>query len=158
LGGDLFIIFILLFLLLVSITLIRPVREKVLWRVRNRLFLTYFLIGAVPVILMLLIGAVGFYALTGSTVGYLVQSEVNHHFDELEESSRQLAQDIAGGRRSATLEGLSSNVIIRTGNRVTRSAGPIRDIPDWSRPGFKGVVSNDARGYFLAADAGAQTG
>jgi hypothetical protein len=46
LGGDLFTILLIVFMLLFATTLIRPLMRTVLWRVRNRLFVTYFLIGA----------------------------------------------------------------------------------------------------------------
>ena len=38
-GGDLFTIFLIVFLILLGLTLFRPLMRKVLWRVRNWLFL-----------------------------------------------------------------------------------------------------------------------
>src|SRR5947207_553199 len=71
LGGDLFTVFLIVFLALLSLSLIRPIVRSVLWRVRNRLFVTYFLIGALPVFLMFVIVALAFYALSGSVVSLL---------------------------------------------------------------------------------------
>src|SRR5262249_7631763 len=46
---------------------------------------------------------------------------------------------------------LSSQVIIRIGDRTISSHGPIDEIPSWSKPGFKGIVRSAETAYFLAA-------
>ena len=55
LGSDLFTILLIVFIILLTFTLVRPVARKILWRVRNRLLVTYFLIGLVPILLLVLV-------------------------------------------------------------------------------------------------------
>src|SRR5216683_323978 len=59
LSGFLFALSILGALGLLAFLLLRPFARKLLWRVRDRLFVTYFLAGAVPVVLLLLLGYLG---------------------------------------------------------------------------------------------------
>ena len=55
LGGDFFTLLLILFLIVLAATFLRPWIRRILWRVRNRLFVTCFFIGAMPVVLMLLV-------------------------------------------------------------------------------------------------------
>src|SRR5690242_6727433 len=60
-GSDLFVIFFLAFLVVLAVVCLRPLTQRLLWRVRNRLFVTYFLIGLVPVALLVTFVVLGFY-------------------------------------------------------------------------------------------------
>jgi sigma-B regulation protein RsbU (phosphoserine phosphatase) len=157
LGGDLFTVFFIIFLTLLSLTLLRPLLRKVVWRVRNRLLVTFFLIGVLPIVLMGTVVALGFYMLMGATASYLSQSELNFRLDQLEQRGHQLAEDIVNGRR-VSVDTLPDYTIVRSGNRTTAKRGPMRDIPEWSTPGFKGVVRADDPSYFMTAHARAGTG
>jgi hypothetical protein len=66
-GSDLFTILFIVFLVLLGVTLVRPIVRKLVWRVRNRLLVTYFLIGVVPVVLMVIFVCIGFYLVLGQT-------------------------------------------------------------------------------------------
>jgi sigma-B regulation protein RsbU (phosphoserine phosphatase) len=153
LGGDLFTIFFVIFLVLLAITLIRPLMRRVLWRVRNRLVVTYFLIGALPAFLMMIVFAGLFSALSGSTVAYLAQSELNRRIDRLQLDARQFAEDIQAGHRKPVAGAFPFQAVVRIGKRTIVPEGAIREIPAWSAPGFKGIVRNTASAYFLAAHA-----
>src|SRR5438876_6969930 len=63
LGGDLFTVFFIVFLVLLALTFVRPLTRKLVWRVRNRLLVTYFLIGALPLALVFVIVGLGLYVL-----------------------------------------------------------------------------------------------
>lgn len=153
-GGDLVTFFFIVFLLLFAITSVRPFTRKVLWRVRNRLFVTYFLVGAVPIVLLAIIVMVGFYLLIGQTTGYMVQSELDQRLDRLHSSAVQAAQAVAYGR-AAEGAGFAKHVLIRTGNRISSTPpnAPITEFPAWAKPGFNGVVRAASGGYFIAAHA-----
>jgi sigma-B regulation protein RsbU (phosphoserine phosphatase) len=158
LGSDLFTILFVVFLVLVSITLIRPIMRKVLWRVRNRLFVTYFLIGVLPIVLMLIVMAVGIYASSGAIAAYLAQSELALRIHSVGDDAQKLADDLAAGRRRFVPSDLPVTGVARSRNRSIASESVIRTIPTWSRPGFQGLVRTANGAYFLAADAQAGQG
>ena len=158
LGGDLFTVFFIVFLFLLGITLIRPLVRKVVWRVRNRLLVTYFLLGFLPFLLIVGVTAFTFYILIGTTVSYLGQSELNRSMDQLENVARLRAQEISEGKQRASADGLPAQAVIRVGNRTTPGDGPIAAIPAWSKPGYKGIIKADASLYFIAAHSESGTG
>jgi len=150
LGSDLFTIFLIAFLILLVCSLVPPLARRMLWRVRNRLFVTYFLIGAVPVLLILMLIALLFFGLTGAFTAYLAQTELNRRLEEMQQSAKQLAEDIQAGRKQPASD-FPMQWIARTRNRSIVSHGAIRTIPSWSRPGFTGVVRTGNDTYFLTA-------
>src|SRR5438128_579782 len=146
LGGDLFTLFFIVFLVLLGLTLIRPLIRKLVWRVRNRLFVTYFLIGALPLALVLIIVFVGFYLLVGQAANYLLKAELDRGLDELGARAQQMAQDALDGRRTAAAQNLREQAVLRIGNRtsVIPETAPIKELPSWNLAGFKGIVRTDA--------------
>ncbi len=50
--------------------------RKTIWRLRNRLLVTYLLIGIVPIVLILILVALGSYFIAGQVAVYLVSSEL----------------------------------------------------------------------------------
>ena len=152
LGGDLFTFFFIVFLVLLSLTLIRPLMRKLVWRVRNRLLVTYFLIGALPLVLVFVIVSLGLYILLAQAANYLLTTELDQRLDELRDAADRVAQDVLSGRRPTSLEIPGYHVIVRSANRVSSipEAAPLVDYPSWIPLGFKGVVQTDAGTYFLA--------
>jgi len=115
-----------------------PLTRRIVWKVRNRLLLTYFLAGVMPTFLLLVMGAISAFVLLGATMSYICRSELNHDLDQLEGAARQRAQSPAGPPSVAE--------------------GPISEIPSWSRPGFKGIVRDKLSAYYLVAHAESGTG
>src|ERR1700741_1253421 len=95
LGGDLFTIFFIVFLVLLGITLLRPVMRKLTWRVRNRLLVTYFFAGVLPILLSIVFSAVGLYLLLAQTANYLLNAEIERRLDQVRTSAELLAQDLS---------------------------------------------------------------
>ncbi len=152
LGGDLFTLFFILFFILLGLTFIPPLVRKVVWRVRNRLLVTYFFLGVLPVMLMVIFVCLGFYLVLSQTANYLLKSELERRLDAVYNSAERLAQDTAAGRpRTAGTLPLEETVV-RIGNRATSP------FPAWSKPGFKGVVSKAEGTQFFAAHAVAGSG
>jgi sigma-B regulation protein RsbU (phosphoserine phosphatase) len=160
LGGFLFVLSILGVLGLLAFLLIRPLARKLLWRVRDRLFVTYFLAGAVPVGLLLLLGYIGFNLVLNQTANYMLHAEFSRHLEQLQTSAERLALDVAWGRGPAESMAGSEGAVIRNGNRVSSipETGPITEFPAWSAPRFKGIVKNRAGMHFFAAHATAAKG
>jgi phosphoserine phosphatase RsbU/P len=151
-GGDLFTILFIVFLILLGVTLVRPLVRRLVWRVRNRLLVTYFLIGIVPVGLMVVFVCIGFYMVLGQTANYLLKSEIERRESQVYNSAERLAEDVATGTQRSSAGLPDTETIIRTGNR------PSIGFPTWSTPGFRGVVMNVDGSHFFAAHAATGTG
>jgi sigma-B regulation protein RsbU (phosphoserine phosphatase) len=160
LGGDLFTLFFIVFFVLLAVTVVRPLAKKLVWRVRNRLLVTYFLIGALPIALVCIIVSLGLYLLLAQAANYLLKAELDRRSDEVSSFAERVAQDVFNGRRPAEMEVGDYRAILRSGNRAFPIPGQasIAGVPSWSSPGFKGLVRTDAGAYFLAAHARAGTG
>ncbi len=65
--------------------------EKAMWRLRNRLIVTYLFIGVVPIVLILALAVTGAYVITGQVAVYLVSSELERRTRGLSQSARALA-------------------------------------------------------------------
>jgi len=53
--------------------------RKAIWRLRNRILVTYVLIAVVPILLILTLAGLGTYMLAGQVAVYLVRSELDRH-------------------------------------------------------------------------------
>jgi phosphoserine phosphatase RsbU/P len=149
-GSDLFTILLIVFLVLLGVTLVRPIVRKLVWRVRNRLLVTYFLIGVVPVVLMVIFVCIGFYLVLGQTANYLLRSELERREIQIYNSAERLAEDVAAGTQRPSTG--VAETIIRVGSR------PSPGFPTWSTPGFRGIVMKVDGSHFFAAHAAAGTG
>ena len=124
LGLTLLNVLIFFFLVvLVPFATLGPIVRRITWRVRNRLFMTYFLVGVIPIVLIFLFVQLGFYLVLGQTTNYLMRREVDRRIEEVYLSAE----------RSAL-------------------AAP-SEVPGWSKAGFKGIVRNASGAYFIAAHA-----
>jgi sigma-B regulation protein RsbU (phosphoserine phosphatase) len=76
--------------------------RKSIWRLRNRLYITWIFIGVVPIILMLALAASGAYIVTGQVSAYLVSSELDRRAAALATPVRILTQAKPADRAVAT--------------------------------------------------------
>jgi len=100
---------------------------------------------------MIIFVCIGFYMVLAQTANYLLRSEVERRELQLFNSAERLAQDVSTGTRRTDVV-IPLETIIRTGNRRPT------EFPDWSTPGFKGIVKKADRSHFFAAHAAAGTG
>src|SRR3954453_7691942 len=75
-GGALGVLFAISFLIL-AIVSARPVSRKLVWRVLNRLLVTYVLFGVVPVVLIFIMVAIGFSVVFGQIAANMVRDEID---------------------------------------------------------------------------------
>src|SRR5882672_1315643 len=85
------VVVIVLFLAL----LYRWLKAKVLWRLRNRLIVTYVFIGVIPVILLLTMAFITIYLLAGQFANFVVTSELDARLRSLEAANAALAHELA---------------------------------------------------------------
>jgi len=86
---------------LFAVVAYRWLKRQLLWRLRNRLIVTYVFIGVIPVILLVSISLLTLYLLAGQFANFVVMSEITSHLRSMEASNKaiagELAQEAAGG-------------------------------------------------------------
>ena len=159
----------LLFLIAAIVFLIRSfprLLRTLLWRVRHRLVVTWVLVGVVPIVLLCLLFGQGLYILMGQLVSYMTVSEVTRQTDLIRNTAHELAWSVAHRGPSVAMPMLAETfvretsgarnvevgAIVRTsGSTATVPAeGAIREIPEWSKPDFAGMLKTNGRYYFGA--------
>lgn len=73
----------LIFVVLLPFATLGFLFRRITWRVRNRLLVTYFLVGVLPIFLIFLFVQVGFYMLLGQTTNYLLRTELDRRIEDL---------------------------------------------------------------------------
>jgi phosphoserine phosphatase RsbU/P len=74
---------------------VRWTRKKLMWRLRNRLIVTYIFIGVIPVLLLLAMGVVASELLAGQFATFLATSDLQHRIDALDTATSTLANTLA---------------------------------------------------------------
>jgi phosphoserine phosphatase RsbU/P len=81
----------------------RWLRSQLLWRLRNRLIVTYVFIGVIPVFLLVVISFITLYLLAGQFASFVVTSDISTHLRSMEAANRaiahHLATEISDGRK-----------------------------------------------------------
>src|SRR5260370_25470855 len=92
-------------MLLFFILAFRWVKRRVLWRVRNRLIVTYVFIGVIPAVLLVAMAFITLYGLAGQFAVFVLTSEIHAQLRSLEAVNAAVSQEMAarmeGGPRPA---------------------------------------------------------
>jgi phosphoserine phosphatase RsbU/P len=80
-----------LFLVFAFLLGFRWVRQKLMWRLRNRLIVTYVFIGVIPVILLIAMGLIAGYLFGGQFATYVAMSDLQSQLHHLEATNRSMA-------------------------------------------------------------------
>jgi len=126
----------------------RWVKRRILWRLRNRLIVTYIFIGVIPAVLLVAMGIITLYGLGGQFAVFVVSSEINAQLRSMQAvnaaASNELAARLERGEKP-TAESLS-------GLRKRDSAWSRRQVCAWY--GDKTLpLCNDFQGTSLAFPA-----
>ncbi len=73
----------------------RWIRRRILWRLRNRLIVTYIFIGAIPVVLLVAMGLITLYGLGGQFAIFVVTSEIDAQLRSLEAVNSAVTNELA---------------------------------------------------------------
>jgi sigma-B regulation protein RsbU (phosphoserine phosphatase) len=100
----------LLAIVLIAIAGFRWLRSQLLWRLRNRLIVTYVFIGVIPVFLLVVISLITLYLLAGQFASFVVTSDIGTHLRSMEAANRTIANHLAtqvsaGGKLDAAILG-----------------------------------------------------
>lgn len=85
----------LLWIVLLCILLLRWARRRLLWSLRNKLVLTYLLIGLTPVVLFLALAGFASYVLTGQFAIHLASARMQAVLDRMEAQNETYGDHIA---------------------------------------------------------------
>jgi sigma-B regulation protein RsbU (phosphoserine phosphatase) len=151
----------------------RWLRRELLWRLRNRLIVTYVFIGVIPVILLLTLSLTAFYLFAGQFATFIVNSGVQSELRMLHAANSAITHEIAVqlGRgsvsESAELQGLRQTDTNWSNRQVTAWAGgrtvvnavpagspaePLQ-VPDFLKTPFEQVVRDRGQLYLRCVDA-----
>ncbi len=132
--------------------LFRHVRPLLLWKLRNRLIVTYTFIAVVPIALILGFFFVAGWSLTGQFAGYLVGSAMDHRVASVETPTRLLVGALASDR-TAIVQQLVATGVPSFDALVTGGAEDFR-YPEFSRLQMPGPEWKDYTGIvFKGNDA-----
>ena len=70
-------------------------RRKVLWRLRNRLIVTYMFIGVIPAVLLVAMAFITLYGLAGQFAVFVVTSEIHAQLRSLEAANAAVSNELA---------------------------------------------------------------
>jgi phosphoserine phosphatase RsbU/P len=73
----------------------RWVRRRILWRLRNRLIVTYVFIGVIPAVLLVAMGLITLYGLGGQFAVFVVTSEIDAQLRSLEAVNGAVTNELA---------------------------------------------------------------
>jgi phosphoserine phosphatase RsbU/P len=81
--------------LLFSILAFRWLRRRILWRLRNRLIVTYVFIGVIPAVLLITMAVITLYGLAGQFAVFVVTSEIHSQLRSLEAANAAVSNELA---------------------------------------------------------------
>ena len=100
-GWASFLVFIFAFC--VVLMLLRWARRQLMWRLRNRLIVTYVFIGVIPIVLLLVMGLLAGYLFAGQFATYVAMADLQSELHHLESANRSLAMQFRALARSDKL-------------------------------------------------------
>jgi phosphoserine phosphatase RsbU/P len=80
---------------LFSILAFRWLKRRILWRVRNRLIVTYVFIGVIPAVLLISMAGITLYGLAGQFAVFVVTSEIQSQLRSLEAANAAVSNELA---------------------------------------------------------------
>ena len=82
---------------LFSILAFRWLRRRILWRLRNRLIVTYVFIGVIPVVLLVAMAGFSLFLFAGQFASYVVISELNAQLRSVEAVNAAISNELVAG-------------------------------------------------------------
>lgn len=143
--------------------------SRMLWRMRNRLIVTYVFIGVVPLLLLISLAGLGFYLVTVQFTTHIVMSRLEAESQTLVAQNdilaRAITADMKAGRKpdvslQAGYAGSDADVSIWSGGQLVftsaHNAAPVA-VPSSIPPKFVGIV-HDGTKFFLRSVTDTQVG
>ncbi len=160
---------ILSVLALVTLALLayRWLKARVLWRLRNRLIVTYVFIGVIPVVLLMAMVFITLYLFAGQFANFVVTSELDSRLRSLQSVNAAIAHELAAHLEhkqpaiAESLEGLkradpawaSRQICAWKGGAPLAVCSPATPgktpfaLPSFLTPGFRALVRDQGQLY-----------
>lgn len=134
-------------------TLLR--RSRLIWKVRNRLIVTYLFIAVVPIGMILAFFLVAGWALTAQFAGYLVGTAMEHREVAIETPARLLARELPEDRMAIveqlTATGMPAFEALVTGGQGFRyPADSAIEMPPGDWKDYTGVMYRGGQRYLVS--------
>jgi sigma-B regulation protein RsbU (phosphoserine phosphatase) len=124
-------------------------RNFILWRLRNRLIVTYLFIGGVPVFLVVLMALIAGYFVGGEFATFLTVSEIQAQLQELQTANSASAQQIAHSNKAREPAEVKMDETVFPGGTILVLPEAAR--PKWLKDSFKGLVMDQGEVCLRAA-------
>ena len=112
--GFLSFLVIVLFLILAF----RWAKARMLWRLRNRLIVTYVFIGVIPVVLLVALALGSFYLFAGQFATFIVTTGLDSELMSLESANSTIAQQIAAQWKRGVSSGTAAFEDVRQADKI----------------------------------------
>lgn len=149
---------------------IRWLKAKMLWRLRNRLIVTYVFIGVIPVVMLVILALLSFYLFAGQFATFIVTTGLNSELTSLTAVNSALAHHLAAQIERDTASPVETIEFIRKSDKAwgdrqvcvrlndklvlnsvpTGSTEAALDVPAYAKNSFHAVV-RDHDGLYLRA-------
>jgi len=110
-----------------TILAFRWLKAKILWRLRNRLIVTYVFIGVVPTLLLIAMSCATLYLFAGQFANFIVTSEIHLQLHSVEAVNSAIAHELAGRLE----RGESPNVELLERLRKSEAIWKDREVCAW---------------------------
>jgi sigma-B regulation protein RsbU (phosphoserine phosphatase) len=150
---------------------LRWLKAKLLWRLRNRLIVTYIFIGVIPVILLVALALGSFYLFAGQFATFIVTTGLDSDLKSLQAANSAIAHELSArlqrgtSGESAALEGLRRSdaawsqrqVCVWLDDKMILNDGPsapppLPALPAYVHSRFHGVVRDHGQLFLRAAE------
>ncbi|MGH9544448.1 MAG: PP2C family protein-serine/threonine phosphatase [Terriglobales bacterium] len=82
-------------IILLALLAFRWLKARLLWRLRNRLIVTYVFIGVIPVVLLVAMAFITIYLFAGQFANFVVTSELDSRLRSLQSVNASIAEELA---------------------------------------------------------------
>jgi phosphoserine phosphatase RsbU/P len=151
---------------------VRWLRARVLWRLRNRLIVTYIFIGVIPVVMLVTLALGSFYLFAGQFATFIVTTGLESELKSVAVANSAIAHHFAAQLRQGTshdaaaLEGMREadqswadrQVCVWLDKKIVLNSSPAGgntpapDLPPYLKNSFRNVVRDHGKLYLRAME------
>jgi phosphoserine phosphatase RsbU/P len=155
---------------LLAIVVFRWTKARLLWRLRNRLIVTYMFIGVVPVVLLVTLAVGSFYLFAGQFATFIVTTGLKSEIKSVEAANTAIARNFASELERSRNSGAfvetvrqsnrswpSRQVCMWLDDKLILNSSPATEstlttLPLYLKSGFDGVMRDRERLYLRALE------
>src|SRR5581483_8867667 len=97
---------------------VRWAKARMLWRLRNRLIVTYVFIGVIPVVLLVALAAGSFYLFAGQFATFVVTARLNSKLDSLDAATSAIGHEVAHRMQQGSITEIGAIEGLRQSNKA----------------------------------------